>query len=537
MPTLIVRLKSGSQCISFDIGQSLRQILDTADVRVRSGCGGNGACGLCLVRIESGKVSEPTKNERIHLDNVKLSENIRLACQVIPEQDLEIIILAPGRKSIWRRLDRSRDCRRSERALAYPSGSLIQEVKRPYGVAVDLGTTHIRLSLYDLNSGKLMAGRYGVNPQTYLGSDVMTRLVNASESPKHAQAMSQEVIGAISGALWDIATREGIDLGKVVRLVLVGNTAMLALLSKRNSDMLLQPCHWTTEIDCTPKETKTWAVEWGIHPKAEIEIIPPLAGFVGSDLLAGVLMTNLTENAAGSLFIDFGTNSEIALWDGKKLWVTSAAGGPAFEGSGIGCGFPAEPGAIYRFRLKDGDPDFDVIAGREPCGICGSGLVDLIAALIHSGMLTSKGRFTPAVNDNRFTLIQGEGSIVLTQKDVDVFQRAKAAIGAGIQILLTKASMSLKALRRVCIGGAFGHYLNVTNAQQIGLLPHTQTALVELCGGTALAGCEEMILSPVSIERLMCIREKATMINLSQYSDFDDFFLNNLYLHPLKEVE
>ncbi len=164
---------------------------------------------------------------------------------------------------------------------------------------------------------------------------------------------------------------------------------MLALLSGRNAGLLLQPSHWMSAIDGLPDDTGAWAVAWGIHPQARIEVMPPLAGFVGSDLLAGVMTTHLTENGAGNLLIDFGINSEIALWDGQTLWVTSAAGGPAFEGSGIRCGLPAEPGAIHRVRLRNGALDFAVIAGGEPRGICGSGLVDLIAGRI--GPADAKG--------------------------------------------------------------------------------------------------------------------------------------------------
>ncbi len=142
--------------------------------------------------------------------------------------------------------------------------------------------------------------------------------------------------------------RKGINLQHVVRLVLVGNTAMLALLSGRNYKLLLQPGYWMNAIDCLPKDTEFWAVSWDIHRRAGIEVMPPVAGFVGSDLLAGVVATHLTEYGGGGLFIDFGTNSEIALWDGRTLWVTSAAGGPAFERSGISCGLPMAPGLSIR---------------------------------------------------------------------------------------------------------------------------------------------------------------------------------------------
>ena len=532
MPILIVKLGEGERRIPFIPGQSLRDILDATDVRVRSGCRGMGACGLCRVRIEAGEVGEPTPSEHVHLDGAQLAKGIRLACQVMPERDLQIVILAPAPESHWRSLPGG-EGRRIKRSPPFPLRDLPQKVKSPYGVAVDLGTTHIKLSLYELSSGQWLAGRYGLNPQMNFGSDVMTRLVAASESPEQARAMSQQAIKAIGEALLDIATREGINLQQVVRLTLVGNTAMLALLSGRNYGLLLQPSYWMSAIDCLPENTEAWAVSWGIHPQARIEVIPPLAGFVGSDLLAGVVTTHLTENGPGGLLIDFGTNSEIALWDGCVLWVTSAAGGPAFEGSGISCGLPAEPGAIYRVSFKEGVLDFAIIAGSEPRGICGSGLVDLIANLVRSGRLTNMGRFAPTVPREGFALVRGERDIVLTKGDVDVFQRAKAAIGVGIQVLLAQADMGYEDLRRICVGGAFGRFLNVANAQEIGLLPKIQPDLVELCGNTALAGCEDALLLPVAVERLKNLRDQAKIINLSQCLDFDNLFLENLYLQPM----
>ncbi|MFH0880386.1 MAG: ASKHA domain-containing protein, partial [Lentisphaerota bacterium] len=521
--------------IPFDAGRSLRDILDATDIRVRSGCGGRGACGLCRVRIDAGEGGTPTPNERVYLDTDELDQGIRLACQVRPTRDLRIAILAPASKSLWRSLPDEAG-QRMRRISPFPWKDLPPEVSTPCGVAVDLGTTHISLSFYELFSGKWLAGRYGLNPQMCYGSDVMTRLVTASGSPERARAMSGQVVAAIGEGLLDIAAREGINLERVVRLTLVGNSAMLALLSGQNYDLLLQPSHWMSPVDCLPGRPDLWAVPLGIHPRAWIEVIPPLAGFVGSDLLAGVVSTHLIENGPGGLLIDFGTNSEIALWDGRVLRVTSAAGGPAFEGSGISCGAPAEPGAIHRVSLRNGVLDFAVISDSEPRGLCGSGLVDLIAALVRSGGLTNKGQFAPDVPQGGFVLARGEQAIVLTKGDVDVFQRAKAAIGTGIQVLLTQAAMGYKDVRRIYVGGLFGRFLDVVNAQEIGLLPVIPPERVERCGNTALAGCAEVLLSFVAVQCLKDLKDQARIINLSCWPDFDDLFLTNLYLQPMRGV-
>jgi uncharacterized 2Fe-2S/4Fe-4S cluster protein (DUF4445 family) len=533
MPILTVKSGKEEYRIPFIAAHSLRDILDATDVRVRSGCRGKGSCGLCRVRIEAGEAGPPTPNERVYLGPAELGQGIRLACQVVPEKDLRIELLAPAPKSRWRTLPGGM-AQRGRRSPVIPLQELPRNVSTPYGVAVDLGTTHITLSLYDLYCGRWLAGRYGVNPQMIHGSDVMTRLVAASEFPELAGEMSRQVVSAIGEALLDMAVREGIDIGQVVRLVLVGNTAMLALLSGRNYGALLQPGLWMTPLDCLPENPGTWTHSFGIHPEARIEALPPLAGFVGSDLLAGVVTTRLTETGGGGLFIDFGTNSEIALWDGWTLWVTSAAGGPAFEESGISCGAPAEAGAIYRFGCRDGLFDFSVIGDCEPRGICGSGLVDLIACLVRSGLLSDLGRFVPPVPGKGFALVRGERDILLSKRDVDMFQRAKAAIGAGVQVLLAHAAMGRAELRRICIGGFFGRFLDVANAREIGLLPGKPPDPVELCGNTSLAGCADTLLSSVALDRLKNLHDYARLIDLSHCPEFNEQFLNNLYLRPMQ---
>lgn len=533
MPVLIVKTENGDHQIPFHSGQSLRDILNETDLQLRSACRGIGACGLCRVRIEAGAVDDPSTNERIYLDIKQIDQGVRLACQIIPRHDLTITLLNPIKQSKWRNLP-ARPHRQTPYRPALPPSALLPDIKNPLCVAVDLGTTHISISLHDLSCGSWLAGRYGLNPQINTGSDVMTRLAAATESPCQARDLQHQLIQAIREALLDIASREGINLHQVVRITLVGNTAMLCLLSGRNYHLLIQPSYWMQAIDCLPEDTRTWAALWDIHSEATIELMPPIAGFVGSDVMAGVLATRLIESEGINLFVDFGTNSEIALWDGRVLWVTSAAGGPAFEGSGISCGMPAEPGAIFQISLTDGkSPNYSVIAGRTACGLCGSGMVDLIAGLVKLGTLSSTGRFAPGCEPCGFLVVDHGQAITLTKSDVDLFQRAKAAVAAGIQVLMTNAGISGKDLHSIKLGGAFGHLLNVENALHIGLLPNVSPERVELCGNTALEGCEQILLSANGQERFKDIMGRARLINLAQCPDFDEFFFENLYLQPM----
>lgn len=338
MPKITVVTDKAACELPFSSGPTLREILESAGLEIRSGCLGNGACGLCLVQVEAGGTNSHTKNECLLLSPEQLRGNVRLACQIVPEDDLRIRIINRMPKSNWKDLGSG----------LLPCSPICQhpltEVRRSeavYGLAIDLGTTHISLSLLDLRAGRRLSCRIGANPQSFCGADVVTRLTAAVQSEELALRLARMPLDAIHEALMDMLSRSGLDPRKVIDVAIVGNTSMLALLTKTDPGMLLQPRSWTQTIDCEAYNPRTWASIMGIHPDASADVISPFAGFVGSDLLADVLATHLMDRPGG-LLIDFGTNSEMALWDGEALWVTSAAGGPAFEGCQVRCGMPAE---------------------------------------------------------------------------------------------------------------------------------------------------------------------------------------------------
>jgi uncharacterized 2Fe-2S/4Fe-4S cluster protein (DUF4445 family) len=529
MPELTVYTRDGMRKISFLRGVSVSAVLKDAGVPIRSGCCGNGACGLCLIRVEAGEIHPPARYESLALSAEQLNDNIRLACQLLPENDLRISLVNEVSTSEWGMLPPTH----LTPSLPTPVAVHASPAEGRYGLAVDLGTTHISLSIWDLQQRRRVTGRVGLNPQLAYGSDVVTRLTAACESQQTAQTMARLTIEALRNAVMEIETSDGFSPEQISHFFVVGNTAMLALLTQTDPGILLQPRSWTMPITCRKEDCHDWASILGLQQSAFIEVIDPLAGFVGSDLLAGVLASRLTDRPGG-LLIDFGTNSEIALWDGGRLWVTSAAGGPAFEGCGIQCGMQAEPGAIFQV---DQEPDASelhvkVLGGGAAKGICGSGIVDLIAFLRRTGNLTATGKFTLPHPEQGFIVQHSDPVIRLTHRDVDLFQRAKGAIGAGIQTLLSRARMSVAELNRICVCGAFGAHLTARHAQEIGLLPEAAPASVELCGNTALAGCESLLSSPNHSMDLAELRRQAVIINLSQLADFETLYLENLYLQP-----
>jgi len=542
MATLAVHTKGEVQRFAFSPGQALFRLLVAAEVPIRCGCNGLGGCGLCLVRVIAGSADAPAPLEAMHLDDSQLAAGVRLACQVVPRGDLEVEVLATAARPAWRWLRRDETAPpRVPLPAAHPAATDSARTRAAsagrLGVAVDLGTTTLSLSLFDLATGRWRAGCRGPNPQALFGQDILTRLMAAIESSAQAGQMCQAVVEAISLAISGLAIRARAQTADIAAVTVVANPTMLALLTGDRIARLIDPRSWSQPLTCHPADLAAWALAWGIDAAARIDLVAPLAGLIGSDLLAGLIATGLTDTVSAGLLIDFGTNSELALWDGTTLWATSAAGGPAFEGSGLGCGLPAEPGAIDRLVFRDARPVWHVIGGGPPHGLCGTGLVDLIAGLRRAGQLTERGCFAPEGPADGppagFALAAGGPGVRLSGADVDLFQAAKAAIGAGVALLLEHAGLEVASLGRVCVGGTFGSGLDIANAQAIGLLPAIPSARVELCGNTALAGARALLLAPEPGARLTAIRAQARVINLAREPDFDDRFLDQLYLRPL----
>jgi len=531
MAELTILLPDGEERLTFTPGLSLKEMLEQTGFRVKARCNGNGSCGLCRVRIDSGRVNEPTGNERVYLDADSLDQGVRLACQVHPEEDIGIRIVNPESVSQWKDLlpDESSQ---PLNALAGTAREMPVETQGALGLAVDLGTTHLKFSLCDLEGNRRLAVRSCRNPQLSLGGDVLTRLTAAAGSPELAKTLQRLIVGAIGEAAREITAEAGAGPRQIARVTLVGNTAMLSLLTGINFSLLMRPSHWTEEIDCIPDSTAAFAAAWNLHPSAEIEIIPPLGGFIGSDLLAGMVAVSFMNCEPGSLFIDFGTNTEIALWDGKALIVTSAAGGPAFEGSGIQCGMPAEDGAIHSVEIAPGTGEitFKVIMDTDPTGICGSGFIDLVACMLREGKLTDRGSLESGIVGERFILAQAPQVISVNKHDIDLFQRAKGAVMAGIKVLLEASGMDVGGLQCIFVGGTFGSFLKVKNAQEIGLLPLIPIEHVRLSGNTALTGCEHLMLFKESGSTMDELRKRSVLVNLANSPSFSEFYFESLFL-------
>ena len=523
MLKITVRTLNGDIVIACAVGQSLREALNAARQRVRSACRGSGACGLCRVCIEAGEGGEPTLIEKLQLDEPLLQSGVRLACQVHPEANLTIRIVNPAPPSVWHTLSDS------DYSSSFATDPAAAE-RFAYGVAVDLGTTHISVAFCHLQTGQRIAMRAGPNPQASFGSDILNRLMAATESTANAIELQMLVVHAIGEALLDLATGEGLSLHDVGQLSIVGNSAMLTLLCGDDGHPLLNPKTWAAPVQCTPEDVGSWRDAWSLAETAQIDVVQPLAGFVGSDIAVGMVHARIAGRPDPVLFIDFGTNSEMALWDGRRFLVTSASGGPAFEGMGISCGMAADAGAISGIE-RGTDWEYEVIGSAKPEGICGSGLVDLIALLREDGTLTEEGQFS---GTGQTVFLLPDSPLRLTKHDVDQFQRAKGAIATGFELLCAEAGIAVDQIAEVLIGGAFGRTLNIENAIAIGMLPPVSPTRVRLLGNSALNGCQDLVVSPQACKSLDSLRTLCTVINMSSLPQFEDAFIEHLYLRPCR---
>lgn len=522
---MMVTVRSDSQVLQLPLNAdiSLRQALDTTELRVRAACGGQGTCGACLIQIVSGDFNPPTPAERQKMLPDDLANGIRLACQLRARGDGELYLQHPAPHSEWKSLDAE---------PLYRAAGNAAITRYVYGVAVDLGTTHIRLSLWNRQSGRRIGSRYSVNPQVAHGADVLTRL----DADHDGQAIGQEARKAIIDGIRDILIRDMGEvspiLAEIGKVLIVGNTAMLTLVCGNSSDSLYQPENWQRPIACLPADADAWCSAWRT-PNAGIGIVQPLAGFIGSDLLAGLVATAVTGQPQPVLLADFGTNTEIALWDGQTLWATSVPGGPAFEGVGMRNGLTAETGAICRVFKDDGRRRLQTLGEAPARGYCGSGFIDAIALLLEENLLKPSGRFAEPQPVGGYLLDAENPRTAICPADVDIFQRAKASTAAAMIQLLVYAGLKADDLQTLWICGSFGRHLGLDSAMRVGLLPTVDQERVRLLANAGLAGCEKLLLDPGAQALLNDIVSRARVVNLGGVFEYEERFIDNLRLQPV----
>ena len=422
------------------------------------------------------------------------------------------------------------------------------ETRTPsYALAFDIGTTTLAGALLDLSDGTEKAVVSRMNPQTAQGDDVISRISHAVQGGHGLRELRDAVTGAVGEMAAELCRNAGVDPVSIHTAAFSGNTTMEHLLCSIDP----APLSMVPFVPVFGRGLSVPAAELGlaIHPEARAYVFPVIGGFVGGDTVAGLLATALPERAGATLFVDVGTNGEIVLSHGGRLWAASTAAGPAFEGARISCGMRAMAGAIEKVVI-DERVRLGVIGGGTPAGLCGSGLIDLCGQLLKCGALGCDGRLPApdALPENmgsdvaarfqrdadgevEFVLSDdGMRRVSLTQRDVRELQLAAGAIRAGIAILLRQAGLEIDQLGHVLVAGGFGSFIRRDNAQRIGLLPpelpHDRIVYI---GNASLAGAKWAALSRRARARAEVVARLARHVELSNDPDFAMEFAMAMY--------
>jgi len=589
-------------------GQSILEGARQLGVDLVNLCGGGGTCGRCRVQVLEGKVSPPTASEQEHLAQDELAKGWRLACQAYPSEDckvhvppesltapqrtqvegLEVAVEpdppvaafslelpAPGLSDLRADADRlvatlaqerNVSCRTIDvetlrglsprlRSWGWKLRALVRDDEivavgppegRHLGLAVDLGTTKIAGYLVDLEDGRTVASHGEMNPQIAYGEDLISRLSRAMESQEEATRLQQLVVEGLNQMVGELCRETKADPEQIVEAVIVGNTAMHHLLLRLAVEQLaMAPYVPTISVE---HDVKARDLGLRLAPGAHVHFLPNIAGYVGSDHVAMMLATGLSNAQGVTLALDIGTNTEVCLVSRGKLCSVSCASGPAFEGAHIKHGMRAANGAIERLRLEGGKVTYQTIGGAAPTGLCGSGILDAMAQLYLAGVLNRGGRMDLQTgvrvdgDQREFVLASDEEgnerrAITITQKDVRQVQLAKGAIRTGIQLLLQSQGLSEGDIDEVIIAGAFGTYIDVGSAITIGMLPDLPVDRFRQVGNAAGRGATLALVSRAERDEAHAMARKVGYIELASSPDFMNVFTQAMYLGPFRKEE
>jgi len=576
-----IKVPSHGQSITAEKKDILADKLQQAGVPLNLYCNKRGLCGKCFVEIVSGRRPDPGEREKCWLGEKDLSDRHRLSCQYEVEGDLVINVPVsstqanvpilpqiprsgvtpnPAVKKYYLELPKaeistphslseqlltglgtaslkipvevlkSSGCRLIEagqkvtvavheesEVIAIEQGNTLGE---NFGLAVDVGTTTLVMELVDVESGRTLDMEAALNSQSKRGADVISRLSYALAETRNAAELRELVLENLNQMARRLLVRNRIPPASVYEVVISGNTAMSHLLLGVPVDSLATAPYQAVFSGLPGLNARE--VGLNIHPHGKAYFAPNIKSFVGGDISSGLLAVRLAARPGNYLFLDLGTNGEIVLKAGDEMVATSTAAGPAFEGMNISCGMPALPGAI--FRAEDpGSIQASTIGNTPARGVCGTGLIDLVALFLARGEIAFGG----AIRNPEKKLQVAEG-IVLTQDDIRQVQLACAAIKSGIRLMLKANGLFVKDLDGVIVAGAFGSYLNIRNSIRLGLLPRMDEERVLFIGNSSLAGARLLLVAKEAREEVESLVRRIRYLSLASDRDFQEYFIRAL---------
>lgn len=536
-----------------------------AGVLIESPCNGAGTCGKCKVRIPAASQTflRTLPGCSHTLTPAELSQGMVLGCtseiqshSAAPDTIIDVYIQERQDKTNVQILSQGQQLA-VELAPAITKKYLPPEHKtlifsgqsqlgtEPgdtttllHGLVVDIGTTTLVAALFDLTTGQELATVSALNPQSLHAQDVLSR-IKLGSTDEGLAILYTDIRKAINTMIDSLVQQAGITSQSIYEVVFSGNTCMLHLAMNTNPASLgkypYTPLLWGDS--CHPAA----GIGLTISPFAQVYLPPVMSAYVGADITAGMLAADLANLTGTTLFVDIGTNGEMALAVNGRLSVTSTAAGPAFEGMNIACGMRAAPGAIEKFRVEpSGTAAVKTIADIPAVGICGSGLLDIVGELVRTNLINKSGKFTglehsPAhplqrqfKKENDKTLFAVHQAVYLSQKDVRQVQLAKGAIRAGIECLLDANKLTPSDVDRVFIAGSFGFHLNADSLIHIGMLPAAFQGKISFVGNTAKTGGQALLLHQAARRQIAALVKQVEVLELATYSDFDKTFINCL---------
>jgi len=554
-------VKPLNQVVESGPGESVRQALQREGIHVDGACDGQGICGQCTIWACAQDPVPETPHEAI--SRAEAAKGLRLSCQLPADRDMDLDLCDNYTLEAFSRFDSGPilvgDLNRSDRIdpaaqLAQGNGSwqLIYDQGdaeplnqwsahfEPKGLAIDIGTTTLVVSLISLATGQELATASSLNPQIRFGHDVLTRIQKGS-SPEGLDELSAAVRKGLNELIQEVCQASSSDHLEVLDAVVGGNTTMLELCAGINPEPL---GHLPFQVDIQSGCFLPLS-SFGLlaNPGGKVYIPPVVHAFVGSDISSGLLVSGgFFEDQGRMLFLDVGTNGEMGVSNGTERLVTSTAAGPAFEGAGLSSGMRAARGAVEAVSRWNNELRFATIGDVKPRGICGSGLIELLTMLLQTGLLDPSGRLhrpeeaRPVAESLRGYLAEEDEQpvfriapgVVLKQNDIRQLQLAKAAVRTGMDLLLQETGIEPESLDRVVIGGGFGNFLRPPSLEAIGMLPPNTAHKVVFGGNTCRQGCAELLVS-VSKRRFLEQEVKEVRhLPIAEKSGFMDRFVLNM---------
>lgn len=514
-------------------------------VSVESPCGGTGKCGKDIVQVRINKT----------LDTV-------LACKTVVENDMEVTLPSQEKKDDMKIVDgfftkNSRQYNMNpsvkKELVHYGNGLYSTRVyandkliateegdtqSRMYGIALDIGTTTLAASLVDLQNGNILENSSVLNPLVYYGHDVMSRIKYATSHKDGLFRMHRELISAINFLISFLSSEKEIKPENIYQVIAAGNTTMQHIFLNKEIRGIGEYPYTAEILDTFTTTAKGLAI--AIAEYAPVTTFSCFSAYVGGDIVSGLLAIHYETLELPAIFLDIGTNGEMVLFLDNQIVATSTAAGPCFEGVTISSGMRASVGAIEHVSIGE-ELTMEVIGNCPPRGICGSGLVEAVSELVRVGLVNSRGRLQSIGSDIAVKygtyLFEKDGrryfslaeNVSISQEDIRQVQLAKAAIRAGVEILLTTCNIKPEELKTVIIAGAFGYHLSKESLFGIGILPALKQAKFSFVGNSSLEGAVQALLNKKLVNDASRIARTVRVIELSQFPSFENIFIKEMH--------